>query len=259
MRAACPGSAIGRSRLEGYERALREAGLRPLQEDVLETGFGQEDGYRAGCCFFAALRRPPTAICCANDLIALGVVQALRERGLRVPQDVSVTGMDDIPYAALSSPRLTTVTNDSGVFAREGVRMLFERIDGRYDGPAREASVAHALVVRDSTASAGPAVTLEAQGRGFAAHECSKCLRGKQPWPYPRTMWSAAMPAGWARSPACAWARRSRAGRTRRIRRVLGEEVWGYIVDYDEFAADDDTNGPLFFQRALRTTPAPRR
>ena len=146
-----PGSAIGRNRLEGYERALREAGLRPLQEDVLETGFGQEDGYRAGC-FFAALRRPPTAICCANDLIALGVVQALRERGLRVPQDVSVTGMDDIPYAALSSPRLTTVTNDSGVFAREGVRMLFERIDGRYDGPAREASVAHALVVRDSTA-----------------------------------------------------------------------------------------------------------
>ena len=132
-------------------RALREAGLRPLQEDVLETGFGQEDGYRAGC-FFAALRRPPTAICCANGLIALGVVQALRERGLRVPQDVSVTGMDDIPYAALSSPRLTTVTNDSGVFAREGVRMLFERIDGRYDGPAREASVAHVLVVRDSTA-----------------------------------------------------------------------------------------------------------
>ena len=93
-----------------------------------------------------------TAVFAFSDETALGAISALAENGLRVPQDVSVTGMDDIPYAALSSPRLTTVTNDSGVFAREGVRMLFERIDGRYDGPAREASVAHVLVVRDSTA-----------------------------------------------------------------------------------------------------------
>ncbi len=145
-----PDSIIGRSRREGYECALTEAGLPLLNECIFEMGFSQEDGCKAGC-YFSVMADQITAICCANDLIALGVMDALQSHGIRVPQDISVTGMDDIPYARTASPQLTTVTNDSAVFAREGVKMLFERIEGHAKGPARKVEIKHELVKRASS------------------------------------------------------------------------------------------------------------
>lgn len=147
-----PNSTIGKNRREGYECALTESGLPLSGEYRFEMGFSQEDGYKAGC-YFSVMADQITAICCANDLIALGVMDALKSHGIRVPEDISVTGMDDIPYARTASPQLTTVTNDSAVFAREGVKMLFERIEGRAEGPARRMEIEHELVVRASSAA----------------------------------------------------------------------------------------------------------
>ncbi|MGI6238435.1 MAG: LacI family DNA-binding transcriptional regulator [Christensenellales bacterium] len=145
-----PGTMIARSRLQGYERAMREANLAFGEEHIFEMGFSHQDGYKAGC-YFSTLSPRPTAICCANDLIALGIISALNEFGMQVPSDVSVTGMDDIPYSQTASPRLTTVTNDSDTFAREGVRMLFERIDGAYEGDPRQYEIPNELILRAST------------------------------------------------------------------------------------------------------------
>ena len=144
-----PGTMIGKSRREGYEQALREAGLPIVREHIYESGFSQYDGYEAGR-YFAKLSPLPTAICCANDEIALGLLSAMQERKIRIPDQISVTGMDDIPYARTSNPSLTSVSNDSNVFAREGVRMLFERIEGTVTGPARDVIVRHELIVRAS-------------------------------------------------------------------------------------------------------------
>lgn len=146
-----PNSTIGKNRREGYECALTESGLPLSGEYRFEMGFSQEDGYKAGC-YFSVMADQITAICCANDLIALGVMDALQSHGIRVPEDISVTGMDDIPYARTVNPQLTTVTNDSAIFAREGVKMLFERIEGRAEGPARKVEIEHGLVVRASSA-----------------------------------------------------------------------------------------------------------
>ena len=147
-----PGSFIGRSRLKGYLRGMEKCGLKVPEDAVAEYGFSQEDGYRAGQKL--AERRPlPTAVCCANDLVALGVISALNDAGLRVPEDVSVTGMDDIGYAALSSPPLTTVTNDAALFARRGFEMLIERLSG-VPVPPRRVEIPNALVVRRSSAAA---------------------------------------------------------------------------------------------------------
>lgn len=146
-----PDSFIGRSRLEGYRAGMARRGLEIPGDAVVERGFAQADGYEAGRRL--AARRPlPTAICCANDLVALGVISALNDAGLRVPEDVSVTGMDDIGYAALSNPPLTTVTNDPAMFARRGFEMLMERIDGERM-PPRRVEIPNALVVRRSTAA----------------------------------------------------------------------------------------------------------
>ena len=144
-----PGTMIGKSRRQGYEKAMREAGLPVAKEYLYESGFSQYDGYEAGR-YFARLSPLPTAICCANDEIALGLLSAMQERRIRIPDQISVTGMDDIPYARTSNPSLTSVSNDSNVFAREGVRMLFERIEGTVTGPARDVIVRHELIVRAS-------------------------------------------------------------------------------------------------------------
>lgn len=141
------------SRRTGWQQALTEAEL-PAEEALLfEMGFSDKAGYRAGK-YFAALPVPPSAICCANDLIALGVLEALAESGIPVPGRISVTGMDDIPFSHLARPPLTTITNDSTEFGRHVARLLFERIDG-HAGPPREAIVERRLIIRESTAPPG--------------------------------------------------------------------------------------------------------
>ncbi len=145
-----PNSMIGHSRLAGYYRALDEAGIKHMPERVIEIGFSQVDGHQAGL-RFAQMNPLPTAICCANDQIALGLLQVLHAQGISVPEQISVTGMDDISYAETSNPRLTSVTNDGTAFSQEGVSMLFDRITGTYKGGPRDVAIAHTLIVRDST------------------------------------------------------------------------------------------------------------
>jgi DNA-binding LacI/PurR family transcriptional regulator len=144
-------SMIGKSRREGFERAMAEAQLIPRKEDIIERGFSQSDGVEMGS-YFVSMKDRPTAICCANDLIAMGILSTIHQHKIAVPKDISIVGMDDIPYASVSSPGLTTVTNDGSRFAQEGVRMLFERIEGDYTGPPRGEAIDHHLVVRSSTA-----------------------------------------------------------------------------------------------------------
>lgn len=145
-------SMIAQSRKSGYERAMREAGLAIRADDVVEMGFSHTDGYECGR-YFARRLGEVTAVCCANDEIALGLLAALHERGVRVPEQISVTGMDNIPYAKISNPSLTSVTNDSERFAREGVKMLLERIDGTVTGKPRDVIVRHELIVRSSVST----------------------------------------------------------------------------------------------------------
>jgi len=146
-----PGSFIGESRRQGFLRGMEQSGLAVGADDVMERGFAQADGYAVGAVFARRLDLP-TAVCCANDLVALGVISALNDAGLRVPDDVSVTGMDDIDYAALSSPPLTTVTNDAVLFAHRAFEMLLERIGGDRTPPHR-VEIPNALVVRRSAAA----------------------------------------------------------------------------------------------------------
>ncbi|MEG2387085.1 MAG: LacI family DNA-binding transcriptional regulator [Clostridia bacterium] len=143
------GIAVGRR--EGFLSQMRLEHLASGDDAVLETGFSQEDGYRAGMAFANRAQRP-TAICCANDLLAFGVIKALFDCGLRIPEDVSVTGMDDVPYATIANPRLTTVTNDGALFAQRGYEMLLSRVSGQYAGSYRHTQIPNRLIVRASTA-----------------------------------------------------------------------------------------------------------
>ena len=146
-----PGTAIAQSRKNGYLNAMQEAGLPVRRDYLIEMGFDSESGRKCGT-YFSALFQMPTAICCANDLVALGMLQVLIERGFQVPQDISITGVDNIEYGDLCSPPLTSVINDSGEFAKMAVKALMERLRGSYTGAPREFLIPRRLVVRGSTA-----------------------------------------------------------------------------------------------------------
>jgi LacI family transcriptional regulator len=97
-------------------------------------------------------RVPFTALFAYNDISALGAIRAFQEAGLRVPQDISVVGFDDIQGAAYSNPSLTTVRQPLAEMGRIAAKALLERIEGKKDGP-REIAIEPTLVVRQSTAA----------------------------------------------------------------------------------------------------------
>jgi LacI family xylobiose transport system transcriptional regulator len=140
------------ARLDGYRSAMTMAGL-PIDPALVRYGdYSMESGFEHGMDLLAGPGRP-TAIFAGSDLQALGVLEAARVSGLRVPQDLSVVGYDDVPLAQWSSPPLTTVHQPLRHMAEEATRMLFRPDDPGRAG--RRIELATHLVVRQSTAPPG--------------------------------------------------------------------------------------------------------
>jgi len=97
-----------RERLRGYRAAMHDAGALSREEWEIAGDFTEAGGHRAGMAL-AALAPRPTAVFAANDAMAIGALSALREVGMRVPEDIAVAGFDDIPMARYMSPPLTSV------------------------------------------------------------------------------------------------------------------------------------------------------
>jgi LacI family transcriptional regulator len=116
-------------RLGGYRTALADNGIAFDPALVREGNFFQPLGY-TGASALLELPQPPTAIFASNDVSAFGVMEAVREHGLRIPDDVSVMGFDDIPQAAHVHPPLTTVRQPLEEMGRTATRMLLEYIKG---------------------------------------------------------------------------------------------------------------------------------
>ena len=100
-----------------------------------------------------ARNKPFTALFAYNDISAIGAIRAIHEEGLRVPQDVSVMGFDDIPGAAFHTPSLTTVRQPLNRMGEVAAQSLLERIEGNQEYPS-EIAIEPELVVRESTAKA---------------------------------------------------------------------------------------------------------
>lgn len=137
-------------RLEGYRAALRAAGLPTPEEDVVFAEYTRQGG-RSGAAKLLDRDDRPDAIVAANDLIAIGVLDAARARALRVPGDVAVTGYDDIDAASLVDPPLTTVENPAREIGRACARLLLDRLDGEVAEVTRAVGLPHRLVIRESS------------------------------------------------------------------------------------------------------------
>ena len=133
----------------GYREALSQAGIRP---DPMLTMGGD---WNATCGFEAAMRLlqngdPPTGIVTQNDRLAVGVIRAARDLGLRVPEQLSVIGFDDMPLASYFDPSLTTMRQDTFDVGQTCARLLVDLLDGRITG-SQHVRLSAELVVRQST------------------------------------------------------------------------------------------------------------
>ncbi|MCE5202819.1 MAG: LacI family transcriptional regulator [Actinomycetia bacterium] len=145
---ATPDSSAGRRRLLGFQEAVMRLGL-PTDGPPLLGSFTAEWG-RVAAGRIVAEKHLPDAVVCGNDEIAVGVLGEFRRRGVRVPLDVLVTGFDDIRFAALADPPLTTVRQPHERIAEECIRLLDARIADP-DAPIQRIALEPTLVVREST------------------------------------------------------------------------------------------------------------
>ncbi|MEV4756927.1 LacI family DNA-binding transcriptional regulator [Micromonospora sp. NPDC049559] len=136
-------------RVAGYRAALVEAGAPAGPELVAYTRFSRAGG-ADGLAQLLALPRPPDAVLCANDMMAIGALDVARTRGLRVPEEIAVMGFDDIEAASLVSPQLTTMANPAREIGQACGRLLLDRLGGAAGNPSAEVVVPARLVRRQS-------------------------------------------------------------------------------------------------------------
>lgn len=135
-------------RVEGYSAALIEAGGVP--DVVLDDTFDEKGGHRAAQVVLARDLRP-TAIFAANDLMAIGVMQALRNAGVSIPAEIAVAGFDDISAASLVSPTLTTVAQFQHEVGIRAAETLMDRLKGMTPGVGSAHEMPFRLIEREST------------------------------------------------------------------------------------------------------------
>ena len=148
---------VAQERLAGYYDALREASLTPRDFLVIHSDFRQEGGH-AAMGQLLRLAKPPRAVLIANNLMALGALQAIHERGLRIPDEVAVLGFDDMPWATSLRPPLTAVAQPAEEIGRTAAQLLLDRLNDP-SRMARQVILPATLVVRASCGAHSPALS----------------------------------------------------------------------------------------------------
>ncbi|AUT68136.1 MULTISPECIES: LacI family DNA-binding transcriptional regulator [Paraburkholderia] len=149
-------TAVSAMRVHGFIRAMAERGIEIAPNGIVESDFSGSGGYRAAGQLFDTVQ--PTAIFAGNDMMGIGALRAAAERGLRVPQDCSVIGFDDIELGRFTYPALSTVGQSVRALGEMAAQTLIERISGTPVGTPTGAAfrrrvIAPRLILRESTAA----------------------------------------------------------------------------------------------------------
>jgi LacI family transcriptional regulator len=145
-----PEIGISAERLEGYRRALAKRGLRTPAGYITGGGHGDEAGYE-GMRRLLRLSPIPDGVFCYNDPVAIGAIKAIREAGLRVPNDISVIGAGNVHYSDLLAVPLTTVDQGTCQMGAKAAELLIERITQKRSGRPKKILISPKLIEREST------------------------------------------------------------------------------------------------------------
>ncbi|AVU78756.1 LacI family DNA-binding transcriptional regulator [Pseudomonas rhizophila] len=147
-------------RVAGYQDALHQAGIAANPGLICHGDFTLKAGYD-GAGAMLELAERPSALFCENDEMAIGALKRIKQMGLRVPEDISLVGFDDIPFAAYCDPPLTTLSQPAETFGQRAVQMLIALIE-KTPLAERHVVLPFELTVRGSSAAPGPAFNKDA-------------------------------------------------------------------------------------------------
>jgi len=142
-------STVGIDRRNGYLKALKERGMKINRKLIAEGDFSDRGGFEA---MQKILLEYPDAVFAASDMMAIGAIRAIHEKGLRVPEDISVVGFDDIPSTAESDVALTTVRQPIIQIGAKAVELLFDQIENETKSP-QSSILDTELIIRSSCSS----------------------------------------------------------------------------------------------------------
>lgn len=137
-----------RDRLRGFEKALNDRGITPRKEMIRIGNFKRESGYQLTN-ELLQLPNPPDAIFAANNLMLLGVISALQDAGVNIPEEVAIIGFDDAPWASELTPPITVVSQPTYQLGKEAFRLLYRRIQ-QPTSPVVISQLSAQLVIRES-------------------------------------------------------------------------------------------------------------
>ncbi|MCW2898274.1 MAG: LacI family transcriptional regulator [Streptosporangiaceae bacterium] len=148
-------TSTNRARMKGFRQGLGERGIELRADRILHGQFTRDSGYRLATRLIAAPDRP-TALFCADDIVAFGTIDAVMDAGLRVPEDVAIVGVDDVPAASLRQVGLTTVRQPAAEMGRRAFNLLLERIEGVTGAEPVEIVLRPQLIVRRTSGAPEP-------------------------------------------------------------------------------------------------------
>ncbi len=138
-----------KERFTGYKETLKKAGLVFRPELVQQGDFDETSGYRA-MENLLDLKMPPTAVFAGNDIMAYGAIQAIKDRGLNIPGDISIAGFDDDFFSRYLNPSLTTMTLPVAGLAREAAKKIMECLELKESCNPSQKILPVTLSLRDS-------------------------------------------------------------------------------------------------------------
>jgi DNA-binding LacI/PurR family transcriptional regulator len=142
----------GKKRAEGYRAALKRAKISAAEHYFIESDFSEAGGY-AAMCQLLQLKQPPTAVFTANNLMTIGALNALRTHGIKVPDEISIIGFDDLDFAELISPPLTVIARDARHQGAQAMELMIEQLESGSINPPKHSMVDVQLIERGSCAT----------------------------------------------------------------------------------------------------------
>ncbi|MGB2078470.1 MAG: DNA-binding transcriptional regulator CytR [Vibrio sp.] len=143
-------STISQFRTQGYNQALRRAGIIMQAEYSVEGNYSFESGQDM-CQKLLSQPKPPTAIFCHNDMMAIGAIKKAKQMGFQVPQDISIIGFDNVEFSQYCDPPLTTISQPKYEIGKKAFLLLLETIRGE-DVPSGSRLLNADILIRDSVA-----------------------------------------------------------------------------------------------------------
>jgi LacI family transcriptional regulator len=142
---------ISKSRKNGYLKALRKHNL-PVKDDlIIEVDMNLKSGF-AGAQKLLALASPPDAIFAANDQVAMGAMQAIKEKKLRIPQDIAIVGFSNEPFAAITEPSLTTIHQPAFEIGQTACSLLIKKLEAKNSVAKTEKIVLKTMLIKRNSA-----------------------------------------------------------------------------------------------------------